>query len=75
MKEEKRKQTKMRCAGVGGHEKEDRQGITHFETDETAPVALGRRQHGRLMTGHAGTYGYMAPEVGEDTLDADGMCP
>ena len=75
MKEEKRKQTKMRCAGVGGHAKEDRQGITHFETDETAPGALGRRQHGRLMTGHAGTYGYMAPEVGEDTLDADGMCP
>ena len=29
---------------------------------------------GYMMTGHTGTYGYMAPEVGIDALDPDGMC-
>jgi hypothetical protein len=26
-----------------------------------------------MMTGHTGTYGYMAPEVGSEALDPDGM--
>ena len=27
-----------------------------------------------MMTGHTGTYCYMAPEVSIEALDADGMC-
>ena len=28
---------------------------------------------GYMMTGHVGTYGYMAPEVGPDSRDSDGL--
>lgn len=29
---------------------------------------------GYMMSGHVGTYGYMAPEVGPDSVDSDGLC-
>jgi len=35
---------------------------------------IGGLEGGYMMTGHTGTYGYMAPEAGSDALDPDGMC-
>jgi len=48
----------------------------HLETQRnlTGGFKLRVEHEGFMMTGHTGTYCYMAPEVSIEALDADGMC-
>jgi len=48
--------------------------VTHsLRTSASRASAPSTGVGGYMMTGHVGTYGYMAPEVGPDAVDADGQ--